>query len=97
MRNFNSWRTLILGMYLIFLIIASFDYLKILNQRTFGFNYSNNLKKFLGFMKELVKKEEEGYLGGLFDIFEKTWELWLYIRTKCFIFDIHGYILKPIV
>jgi len=86
-----------LGRYLIFLIIAGFDYLKIQNQRTFGFNYSNNLKKLLGFMKELAKKKTQGYLGGLFDIFEKTSKLWLYIRTKCFIFDIHGYILKPIV
>lgn len=51
MRNFNSLITLMLGKYLIFLIIASFDYLKIKNQRTFGFNYSNNLKKLLGFMK----------------------------------------------
>jgi hypothetical protein len=45
----------------------------------------------------MSQKKTQGYLGGLFDIFEKTWELWLYIRTKCFIFDIYGYILKPIV
>ncbi len=69
-----------LGKYLIFLIIVSFDYLKIQSERTVGFNYSNNLKKLLGFMKELDKKKR-GYLGELFDIFEKTWELWLYIRT----------------
>jgi hypothetical protein len=55
-----------LGRYLIFLIIVGFDYLKIQNQRTFGFNYSNNLKKLLGFMKELAKKKHKviwvGYL-----------------------------------
>jgi hypothetical protein len=66
MRNLNSWRTLMLGMYLIFIIIASLDYLKIQNHRTFCFNYSNNLKKMLGFIKELANKKKEviwvGYL-----------------------------------
>ncbi len=59
-------------MYLIFLIIASFDYLKIQNQITFDFNYFKNLKRLLGFTKELAKKKKGDYLGGLFDIFEKT-------------------------
>jgi hypothetical protein len=40
----------------------------------FKIYYQNILqvnKKLLGFMKELAK-QKKGYLGGLFDIFEKT-------------------------
>jgi len=62
-----------LGKYLIFLIIVSFDYLKIQSERTFGFNYSNNLKKIVGFHERIrPKKKKKGYLGELFDIFEKN-------------------------
>jgi len=49
-----------LGMYLIFLIIAGFDYLKIQNQRTFGFNYSKNL---VGFHERISQKIKTRLFG----------------------------------
>lgn len=83
-----------LGMYLISRIIASFDYSKIQNQRTFGFNYSNNLKTLLGFMKELAKKKKRRLFGWVIWLFLRImviyknqmfhfWYPWLYIKTNC--------------